>query len=205
DFLRTVLNRNHANASRVAGKTQIYHLSSHALYGAIGEAHCNRLAHEMRTIRRRLIGLDFILSRRDWTFLSTERELIAFFVDEHHVPRDVLPYQRQTFTGEPRTPTTWYFPQRDPIAIAPDRSVIALAYRDDGDSEDKRFATFLRRYAPLCERLSMAVEMVFVTAVDGQLDLAEGTFANTCGASASAQIAREYARETQVLAYVRAR
>jgi hypothetical protein len=203
DFLRLLLNRNHVNASRVAGRSQIYHLSAHAFYAAIGHEHHNSRAHEMRTIRRRLIGLDFVQSRRDWTFLATECDRIAFFVDEHHVPRDVLPQAPQTIPGHPRTSITSFFPQRDPIAVAPDRSVIAFAYRDDGDVTDERFVTFMRRYAPLCERLPMPVEFVFVTAVDGQLDLAEHAFANTFGAST--QTAGQCPRESEVLAYVQAR
>ncbi len=205
NFLRAVSNRNHAHSSRVARHTHIYHLTSRTLYRVMGEKYdYHRPMHEVGTIRRRLIGLDFILSRRHWTFLAAEPDLLAFFVDERHMPHDVLPRGRRRSPSK-GTASTRYFQQRDPVAISPDRSAIAFAFRDDGDATHEGFTHFLRRYAPLCQRLSMTVEIVYVTAADGQLDLAKHTFANAFRAGASQQTAGERPPEGAVLAYVRAR
>lgn len=176
-FLHALLSRNHAIGSRISSHAYVYHVTAGALYAALGDAgNRNARLRDIGSVRRRLIGLDFVLSREDWTFLVTEHEQKAFFLLEQHVPHAVLPFAQRASPYRSTTATPWNAPKTDPVAVAPDRSAIAIAYRDDADHTDAGFARFLRRYAPLCQRLSIPVEIVFVTAADKQQELAEGAF-----------------------------
>ncbi len=179
-FLRAVLSRNHAIGGRISSHAYVYHVTAGALFTALGDpGNRNARVRELGSIRRRLIGLDFVLSRLDWTFLATEREQRAYFLLEQHVPHAALPFPQHASSNHPLQTIPWNAPKGDPVAVAPDGSAIALAYRDDGDRTYAGFARFLRRYAPLCERLSIPVEIVFVTAADNQLQLAERAFKKT--------------------------
>ncbi len=207
DFLRAVVSRDHAIASRLNTGMQIYHLIAKTLYAALGLPQCrNQRRHEISAIRRRVMALDFVLSRPAWTFLATERDAVTYFVDKHQIPLALLPStQYPSAIGHRSRTNTHYFSEGYPIGVAPDGSTIALAYVDDADLTKAGFERFLRRYHLLCERVAAAVEFVFVTGIDGQSPLAERVFACTYQPAMASLPAAGAATLSDVLAYLRAR
>lgn len=205
DFLRAVLSRGHVIASRLRNHAHVYHLVAKTVYAALGDPDSrHRRRHELSAIRRRLMGLDFVLARRDWTFFATERDRVRFFTDEQGVPSELLPATQYTGQDDSNGRTTRHFAERFPIALSPDGSCVALAYVDDADITEAAFERFLRRYAPLCQRLTLSVEVVFVTATDGQERIAERASTRVLH-RADSPMALRNATEPELLAYVRDR
>jgi hypothetical protein len=206
EFLRAVLSRGHAIGARLRSHAQVYHVTAKPLYVAIGEPDSrHRRRHELSTIRRRLMGLDFVLAHRDWTFFATERDTLDFFTHDHQLPRALLPATQYTGQDETSTQTTRYFTERFPIGVTADRSLVVLAYVDDAEVTEAGFERFLRGYAPLCRRLSSHVQLTFVTAVDGQAPLAERAFTRILGRLDGGECGLHDATESELFAYVRAR
>jgi hypothetical protein len=206
EFLRAVLTRGHVIASRLRSSAQVYHLTAKGVYAALGEPDSrNRRRHELSAIRRRLMGLDFILARRDWRFLVSEREAVSFFTAQQALPADLLPATQYVAQDGSGRRTTRYFAERFPIGLAPDGAALTLAYVDDVDITEAGFEGFLRRYAPLCRRLDSAVEIAFVTATHGQEPLAEHAFARVMHRRDMRASELDDATEPELLAYVRSR
>jgi hypothetical protein len=206
EFFRAVLTRGHVIASRLRSHAQVYHLIGKAVYAALGDPDSrNRRRHELSAIRRRLMGFDFVLTRPDWIFFPTERETVRFFVETLRLPPEVLPAtayaQRDGGPGR----TMRYFAERYPIAVAADHGVVALVYVDDAERTEAGFEHFLRRYLPLCQHLTTAVEVAFLTAIDGQQPLAEQAFARVVRDGGPHAVTLAGATESELLAYVQAR
>src|SRR5690606_23240456 len=80
---RKVLARKHGSVAVSLDQTFVYHLSSRLLFSAIGEPdNRNRRPCSTRTIKRRLMQLDYVLANRDVLYLPTERAQHDFFVEE---------------------------------------------------------------------------------------------------------------------------
>jgi len=205
DFLRAVLTRGHVLASRLRNHAQVYHLIAKTVYAALGDPDSrNRRRHELSAIRRRLMGVDFVLARPDWTFFASERDIVCFFTEQQRIPSTLLPKTQYAAQDGSARHTTRYFAERFPIALSPDGACVALVYVDDADVTDAGFERFLRRHAALCDHLSISVEVVFLTATDGQQLLAEHAFARVIQQSESAPTVAD-ATEQELLAYVRTR
>ncbi len=206
DFLRSVLTRGHVLASRLRNHAQVYHLIAKTVYAALGDPDSrNRRRHELSAIRRRLMGVDFVLARRDWTFFASEGESVLFFTQQQGVAAALLPKTQYAAQDGSTVHTTRHFIERFPIGVSPDGACLALVYVDDADVTDAGFERFLRRYAPLCDRLSMSVEIVFLTATDGQQSLAEHAFARVIQQPDRPGSAVYVATESDLLAYVQTR
>ena len=65
-FVEKLLTLGHASVQRYRRNGRVYHLDSRSIYAAIGKDYLRcRRKHELRYIRTRLLGLDFILAHPD--------------------------------------------------------------------------------------------------------------------------------------------
>src|SRR5207244_4279147 len=79
-----------------ADRGHVYHVTSRPLYRALEqEDNRNRRRTSAAQIARKLMLLDFVLSRPDVTWYATETEKVDLFVNEFGVPDRALP--RRTF------------------------------------------------------------------------------------------------------------
>jgi hypothetical protein len=198
--------RGHVVVARLRNQSQVYHLVHKSIYTTLGNPNSrNRRRHELSVIRLRLMRLDFVLTRRDWTFFTNEHEAVRFFTDSQRIPQELLP--AAVWTGRAGRPgvTTRYFAERNPIGIAPDGRAVVLVYVDDADITDIGFARFLKRYVPLCRRLTIPAEVVFLTASEGQERVAERAFARVTRRESDHANSGLEPDETALREYVRAR
>src|SRR5689334_17229584 len=114
-FLRAVLMRGHAVVAQLRNQSQVYHLVHKSIYRLLGNPNSrNRRRHELSVIRRRLMRLDFVLTRRDWTFFTNEQEVVQFFTEGQRIPQDLLPAAVWTGRAPRDGVTTRYFTERNP-------------------------------------------------------------------------------------------
>src|SRR5689334_1466191 len=72
-LIEKVLTKGHARGTTFAAGTHIYHLCARPFYAAIGqEDNRNRRLREPATIKNKLMGLDFVLTRPEHLYLATE-------------------------------------------------------------------------------------------------------------------------------------
>ena len=105
---------------------QIYHVHHKALYRAIGEpdSRLRRPATVARAVER-LMVLDAVLAQPEITWLGTEREKVAYWIDRRGFSLDELP--ALTFAANERQ-TTRYFPHKLPLGSASAGDVLTLLY-----------------------------------------------------------------------------
>ena len=152
NFFADLTARRYATAYPCARRgAQIFHLHHKALYRAIGEpdSRYRRPASVGRAIER-LMRLDAVLAARHLTWLATEREKVAYCVDQRQLGADDLP--ALTFdSGGCRT--TRFFPHKLPLGVASDRKDITLLYVVT-DANPGHFRRFLDAHRRLLHRLS---------------------------------------------------
>jgi hypothetical protein len=198
-FIRRVLERGHAAVIEAPVVGRLYHLGSKPLYAALGEVdNRNRRLHSASSIRRRLMALDFILAHPHDTFLATERDRLAYFVDEQQLPASALPTTAYVST-DGRATTTRFFVDKLPIATR--GTGIVFAYIDDDEATVGGFATFLERHRALFAALRVNADVVLVTTVPRHVARAE-TF---CEHALRLSAARHAPGVEALAAYVRAR
>jgi hypothetical protein len=173
-FIRRTLERGHAAVIEAPMMARLYHLGSKPFYAALDEIdNRNRRVHSAASIRRRLMTLDYVIAHPDDTFLMTEREKVAYFVDEQQVSKSTLP-AADFPSADGRSTTTRFFVEKLPIAVRPAGPV--FAYIDDDETTDGGFATFLERHRALFSALNGSVHVVFVTTVPRHVTRAETCF-----------------------------
>jgi hypothetical protein len=205
-FLRAVLMRGHAVVARLRNHSQVYHLVHKSIYATLGNPNSrNRRRHELSAIRLRLMRLDFVLTRREWTFFGNERDVVQFFTECQRISHDLLPAAVWTGRTHGHGVTTRYFAERYPIGISPDGQAVVLVYVDDADTTEAGFTRFLERYVPLCRRLTMPVEVVFLTAAEGQESIAERAFSRVTQRHPAHANENLDGDKTELREYVRAR
>jgi hypothetical protein len=136
-----------------ADRGHVYHLHARALYRAIGqEDNRNRRTASAAQIARKLMVLDYVLSRPGVPWYATENEKADLFVTRCGVPADALP--RRTFEGttSETTQTTRYFVHKLPIYVAGEPPVPHFVYLTTEGSADG-LTGFLRDHAPLFRHL----------------------------------------------------
>jgi len=153
-----LISRSHATMREYRRNGCIYHLYSRELYRAVGHENLrNRRYHRLEAIRRRLLGLDFILANQGYQYLETEGEKVAYFCSELHIDKQRLPVR--VYTGAPDTrPTLRYFVDRFPMFLACRPSffppVVTFSYVDPGLESLAGLVTHLTQYQPLFRELS---------------------------------------------------
>ena len=114
-LIEKVLAREDAKVMPFLSETLVYHLCRRPFYDAIGqEDNRNRREREPLTIKRKLMGVDVVLSRPGARFLATEEEKVAYFTIESGVALNQLPCRLFTArTGSKETRR--YFVDKYPI------------------------------------------------------------------------------------------
>jgi hypothetical protein len=161
----------HARVTPMRHNRMLYHLYSKPFYAAMGEAdNRNRRDREPQAIRRRLMMLDFALSKRTLRFFPTEAEKLSFFGEELGISEDHLP-RRLYRTAENRSSTLRYFVDKSPIYIDPSENRSALTvhfcYVDEGLHSTSGLEQYLTDYRPLFARLGRVEVLCVASASDG--------------------------------------
>jgi hypothetical protein len=151
DFFQTLLARGYATMHPCRhNRAQLYHIHSKPLYRAIGEP--NNRHRRPTTLARaveRLMVLDAVLAEPERTWLTTERDKLAYFTLTYRTPRPDLP--TLTFRADDEE-TTRYFPDKLPIGLDPDGRTHVFLYLITRQAPID-FRAFLERHAELLRRL----------------------------------------------------
>src|SRR5205823_6232984 len=102
----------------------VYHLHARSLYRALGqEDNRNRRQASSAQIARKVMLLDYVLSRSNVDWYATEQDKVDLFVARFGLPIGVLP--RRMFRGaDDECRATRYFVQKLPIFIAGEPPVV---------------------------------------------------------------------------------
>src|SRR5581483_10456846 len=152
DFLDGLVTRKWATPTAPRpDRGYVYHLYSRPLYRALGAEHSrNRRPTDPAQITRKLMLLDYVLSRPDVRWYATEEDKVQLFTDTFAVPTIALP--RRLYTSAEGAATTGrYFIDRLPIGISRDVAVEFVFLSIDGAPAS--FASFLRALRRLFEAL----------------------------------------------------
>jgi hypothetical protein len=157
-FLRQLVARRHARLVPMTSG-HAFHICARPLYAALADEHNrNRRAAEWEAVARKLLTIDFALSRRDDTFYATEAEKSAH-LDSLRTGRDLWPSRVYAAHMRGAAPTTRYFVDKMPWHRMPDEPRLWFAYVDT-EQTLAGFETFLVQYRPLLSVLSCGVTYV---------------------------------------------
>jgi hypothetical protein len=199
----------HVKASTFANKTYVYHLGARPLYAALGEEdNRNRRERQPLSIKRKLMGLDFVLSHPQYHYLATEQEKVEHFTGALHVACEALPTKRYS-SSDGLQSTSRYFVDKCPIYIAlragrPSESPVGFCFVDEGATTVSGFETYLDQYRRLFALLP-AFEVVYLAASPRLLRPAERTFQRFLRRPAARALARSGARERELTEYFQLR
>jgi hypothetical protein len=179
-LVEKLLDRQHAVAISALHNTKIYHLRSRPFYAALGEIdNRNRREHAPLAIKRRVVGLDFVLAHPNYRYLATEREKVDYFSGTLGISLSALPYKRYVSIKTPAT-TTRYFVDKFPVFLAEtspteSRSTPCFCFVDEGSATLSGFETYLQQYSELWRGLK-EFEVIFVADSKRLFAIAERRF-----------------------------
>jgi hypothetical protein len=185
-FVEKLLKRRHATFTRYHLNTFVYHIRAKKIYNRLGQSdNRNRRDKAPLTLKRKLMGLDFVLAHRGKRFLETEFEKVAYFNRDRQIPLADLPMRRYPshYSG---TVTDRYFVDKLPVFVDSDSNapgvppVVHFAYVDEGAETLQGFGTFLKQYCSLFSALG-AFEVVYVATSTVRFQKAAEMFARIAG------------------------
>jgi len=136
----------------------VFHLSAKPLYDAVGERdNRNRRERQPSTIKKKLMGLDFVLDHPEYQYLATEREKLDYFLGKLKLSPENLPtrwYQSPRGRGSTAKHFVDKYPMVLAVALGETASVVHFSYVDEGLQSTDGFATFLAQYSRLLEVLA---------------------------------------------------
>src|SRR5216684_1976810 len=144
----------HAVAISALNNTKIYHLGSRPFYALLGETdNRNRREHSTPAMKKRLMGLDFVLAHPNYRYLATEREKVDYFSGTLGISVSALPYKCYISLKTPST-TTRYFVDKFPIFFSETsptepRATANFCFVDEGSTTLSGFETYLGQYSAL--------------------------------------------------------
>jgi hypothetical protein len=179
-LIEKLLDSRHAAILKFPHNRTIYSFCSKPFFQAIGEGdNRNRRTHESTTIRRRLLGLDFMLSHRDRSFQATERDKLTYFHDVRKVPKEYLPARQYRSKESPETTSDRYFVEKFPIAVSQDspsaEARVEFCFVDPLHHGESGFEQFLQDYLPLLGRVGHA-QVIYVGPYPHRFPLAHEVF-----------------------------
>ena len=159
---RKLLRKEHAKATVYAQNTQLFHICAKPLYSALEqEDNRHRRQQDPFSLRSKLMGLDYVLTRQELRFLPTERAKVEYFLGERKIPQGVLP--SKTYSGKSSGDTTArFFIEKYPIWVNPETQRVGFAYMDDGVFTPPSFATWLRQHYALLTEIGGA-DVVYIS------------------------------------------
>ena len=158
-FFHKLVSRGFASAYACRhNRGRLYHVHHFGLYNAISEANsAYRRPVTAARVAERLMVLDSVLANPQIDWFTTAAEKVDYFTRAPRlVPLDKLP----RLTSRATAGTATAFPDRLPVGIDADECAVFLYLLIPTGRGD--FAAFLRRHAPLLERLpSWTLRLVF--------------------------------------------
>jgi len=150
----------HASLLQFPHNRRVYSFCSKPFYEAIGDVdNRNRRTHEALTIKRRLLGVDFILRHTEGFFFGTEREKVEYFRDVRNVRTEYLPIKSYRSKGS-SCAADRYFVEKFPIGVSrADLSTdqpVDFCFIDPNHHGDSGFELYLRQYLALLTRVGIA-------------------------------------------------
>jgi hypothetical protein len=205
-LIEKTLDLGHANATTFRHKTQIYHLSSRPFYARIGqENNRNRRAKEPLSIKNRLMGLDFVLAHREFRYLATQSEKLAFFADQVKISLSDLPAKLYR-PANAAIAAASYFVDKYPIFLSVETaSDVSFCFVDEGMATMSRFETYLSQYGKTFSALP-AFSLVYVAASENHFGRAKELFERTLsGKAVNSAAERNREKAAHLAAYFRLR
>jgi hypothetical protein len=156
DFLAKLVSRGYATAITPGAlhRGRLVHVQYKPLYEAIGEPNNrNRKPASLGRFVERLMLLDAVLADRHYTWLGTEHDKVAYFVDRLQEDLPKAWYPHLTF-GDGKEKTTRYFPDKLPIGVPRDggrRHMFLYLVTREVPAE---FRLFLLRHADLLKTVN---------------------------------------------------
>jgi len=157
-LVEKLLMQKHAVAISALNNAKIYHLGSRPFYTLLGETdNRNRRDHSTPAMKKRLMGLDFVLAHVNYRYLATEREKVDYFSGTIGIAVSALPCKRYISLKTPST-TTRYFVDKFPIFLSETtpsepRLRPCFCFVDEGSVTLSGFETYLQQYADLWRTL----------------------------------------------------
>ena len=164
----------HASAQRYRRRSLVYHLDCRRIYAAIGKDYLRRRRqHELRYIKTRLLGLDFILSHAEDNYFETAEGKRRYFIER-------CTLDPKLFCAGDKKQRAITFEDGFPLCIAypaPDYDpVVTFTYIDPGHRSIDPYLAHLRRYRPLFRQLR-SLQFFYVATKLGRHQEAEQLFA----------------------------
>jgi hypothetical protein len=136
-----------------ADRGHVYHLHARALYRALGdEGNRNRRKGSAAQIARKLMLLDYVLSRPDVEWFATEAEKVHLFVQRFGVPPEALPRRMVRPTDERTAAHARFFLHKLPIYLSGEPPVVHFVYLAT-EAGGEGLMRFLDDHACLLHRL----------------------------------------------------
>ena len=208
-LVEKLLIQKHAVAISAPANTKIYHLGSRPFYAMLGETdNRNRREHSTPAMKKRLLGLDFVLAHPDYRYLATEREKLDYFSGTLGIQLSALPYKRYVSQKRPST-TTRYFVDKYPIFLSETtptepRLQPCFCFVDEGSATLSGFETYLQQYSALWRALR-EFQVVYVSDSRRLYQAAERRFAAFCGRLKNSQADPEARQAIRMLEHFEAR
>jgi hypothetical protein len=173
-FVEKLFALGHASAQRYRRRALVYHLDCRRIYAAIGKDYLRRRReHELRYIKTRLLGLDFILGNAEENYFETAEAKQRYFSEGCKV-------DPKLFSAGDKNQRAITFGDGFPLCIAypaPDYDPVAtFTYIDPGHRSIDPYIAHLRRYRPLFRQLR-SFQFFYIATELGRHQEAEGLFA----------------------------
>jgi hypothetical protein len=176
-----LIRRRHATLYAMANRSSIYHLSSKAIYKAIGHPDLrHRRFHGVDYVKTKQLQRDYVLENSDCEYLPTEEEKVSFFTRVLGIPIEDLPF-REYKTPQSKTVTRRYFVEKYPITFRSCAPPVVpwelrFYYVDPGFYRSSiDFLNFLRAYARLFAHFK-EIRLVYIHRDSGKIPEAERMF-----------------------------
>jgi hypothetical protein len=171
DFIDRLIARGHVRREVFREDRHLFRLQSKASYEALGQDdNRNRREHQPSTVRLRLMGLDLVLDRPEYQFVSTEQQRLEYFFEQRGIHAEALPARLFSSNG---TLTTRYFPDGFPQFLRDDNPLaVSFVYVDDAQLTTDAFRAYLCNYKSLFERLGK-LDLLLLTTVPARFTLAQ--------------------------------
>lgn len=193
-FVEKLLTLGHASVQRYRRNGRVYHLDRGRIYAAIGKQYLPRgRKHELRYIRTRLLGLDFILAHEEESYFETAESKRRYFIegckiDPHLFSRTEENRDAITFADGFPLSIAYPAPEHDPV--------VTFTYIDPGHRGIDPYVAHLRRYRPLFRQLR-SLQFFYVATNRGRHQEARELFSMLILGQGTADLIRLFEVETR--------
>jgi hypothetical protein len=154
DFLDSLVARQLATRFTIrADRGHLYHLHARTIYRVLRQEHSrNRRQASAALIARKLMLLDYVLSRSEVAWAATEEDKLDLFAERFGIPLADLPQRAFAASAPEVEPTTRYFPHKLPVALAGDPPVVHFVSLVT-DTTGRGLEQFIQDHASLLRHL----------------------------------------------------